>query len=306
MTEHRRAARTQTLHALLARQIMDHVRDRQVPAGAHLSAQELADELGVSRSPILQALRLLAEQGLARHAPRRGFFLTEAPDAAPLSSPARDAGADAYFRIAEDRLSGALPDTVSEALLRERYALSQAELQSLLTRMVREGWIERRKGYGWRFSAVLTTADALVQTYRLRAALEPAALLEPTFSIDGATLDRLAAIEKRLLDGEIETASSDALYDRGVAFHETLARASGNPWMFDALHRVNQVRRLLAYRSMGDRQRYYKQCAEHLEIIDLIRRGRNDEAAVAMRHHLGTVIVNLQEIAPLLTGGPGR
>lgn len=289
----------------LANQIEHYLRDAGVPAGDHISAQTLADRFHVSRFPIQKALKKLTGRGVVTHEPRRGYFVAN-PEAngAEINGQAEEEAdnplSEVYFRIGEDRLSGKLPQSVSEKLMRERYDLSQSQLKALFNRMLSEGWIERRRGYGWRFHDMLTTPDALVQTYRMRAALEPAALLEPTFHIDTKTLDRLGETEQRLLDGEIETASSDALYSRGVVFHETLARASGNPYIFDALQRVNRIRRLLAYRSMINRERYYKQASEHLEIVNLVRRGLNAEASVAMRHHLGTVMTNLMQIEPIL------
>jgi DNA-binding GntR family transcriptional regulator len=63
---------------------------------------------------------------------------------------------------------------------------------------------------------------------------------------------------------------------------------------------VNRVRRLLAYRSMLDRQRYYSQAREHLHILDLLLRDRNEEAAAAMARHLRSVVRNLKKIKPLL------
>lgn len=299
-------ATTNTLRAAaslpeqIAAQIAARIHEASLPRGAHLSAQSLADRFGVSRSPVQKALELLAAERIVRHETQRGYFVTgERPAEASTRRPP-DPLAATYFRIAEDRLRGVLPAVVSEVALRDRYALGQSDLRALLTRMQREGWIHRRRGYGWQFHEMLGTPDALVQTYRLRAALEPAVLTEPGFAIAPVVLERLMDVERRLLDGEIETAGTDALYQRGVTFHETLAQASGNPYMLDALRRVNRIRRLLAYRSMSDRQRYYKQAQEHLEILSLVARGCMAEAAVAMRHHLGTVMVNLQQIEPLL------
>ena len=291
------------LPGLLAGQIVEHLHDLGLSAGDHIPAQQLADALGVSRSPVNKALEILEGHGVVRREPRRGYFLSREASAAPQIGRHRGQNTT-YFRIAEDRLNGRIPETVSEAMLRSRYDITQGELNGLLTRMLREGWIERRKGYGWRFSTMLTTSDALAQTYRLRAALEPAALLEPSFHIDPVTLDRLEAAERRLLAGEIETASADKLYEQGVAFHETLAQASGNPFIVDSLHRVNQIRRLLAYRSMVVRKRYYKQSEQHLEILALLRLGYRDAAADAMRHHLNSVLLNLQALGPVLTNAP--
>jgi DNA-binding GntR family transcriptional regulator len=49
---------------------------RQEPAGAKLSLHALADELGVSRSPVHHALTRLVSEGLLSVRPRRGYFVT--------------------------------------------------------------------------------------------------------------------------------------------------------------------------------------------------------------------------------------
>ena len=271
--------------------------------GAHLSAQRLADRFGVSRFPVGQALRVLSDHGVVTTAPRRGFFV--APEgrhpAAALAGRNKPEGlAAVYFSIAEDRVAGRLPDTISEAALRERYRVTRGQLAQLLDRIAAEGWAERRAGYGWRFSSVLTTPDALEQTYRLRLAIEPASLLEPGYQLAPEVAARCRAVEEHMLAGGIETASSDALYERGVRYHEAIVGASGNPFMLETLQRVNRVRRLLVYRSLTDRQRYYRQAQEHLVILDLLEAGRREEAAMSMRSHLGAVMDGLSAVRPLL------
>ena len=100
----------------------------------------------------------------------------------------------------------------------------------MLSRVAHEGWAERRPGYGWSFSPMLTTPESLEQTYRVRLALEPAALLEPAYCLDPVTAARCRAAELRLLAGAIETDSADVLHERGVRFHEAIVGASGNPF----------------------------------------------------------------------------
>jgi DNA-binding GntR family transcriptional regulator len=48
---------------------------RQEPAGAKLSLHALADELGVSRSPVHHALTRLVSEGLLTVRPRRGYYV---------------------------------------------------------------------------------------------------------------------------------------------------------------------------------------------------------------------------------------
>ncbi len=296
-----RRRRREITHEVAAR-IVDHIEAEQLAPGTHMSAQNLADRLAVSRSPVTQALRLLSDKGLVVHEPNRGFFLTgvKGGSAEALGLSCHDELREVYFRIAEDRLSGALEDQVSEAYLRDRYGLTRGELNTLLNRISREGWAERRRGYGWTFSHVLTTPEALDQTYRLRIALEPNALLEPSFHMARSEAAKWRRVEEKLIAGEIDTLSADELHDKGVNFHEALAAASGNPFFLEALKRVNRVRRLLSYRSMIDRSRYYGQAEQHLQILEHVERGRNEEAAEAMRDHLESVVRNLHKIRGLL------
>lgn len=286
----------------LAARILEHILTAGLPPGAHLTAQEMAARFSVSRFPVGQALQLLASKGVLVHERNRGYFVADAApaSAAALGLEAPDDLAGAYFTLAEDHLHGRLPDPSSEAYLRERYGLSRAQLNGVLSRIAQEGWAERRPGYGWSFSPMLTTPESLEQTYRVRLALEPAALLEPTYRLDAEVAARCRAAEMRLLAGAIETDSADALHERGVRFHEAIIGASGNPFFLETVRRINRVRRLLSYRSMIDRRRYRRQCEEHLGILDLLEAGRNADASQALRRHLEHTIDNIRAITPVL------
>jgi DNA-binding GntR family transcriptional regulator len=64
----------------LNEQVYDELRTRILtrhePAGAKLSLHALADELGVSRSPVHHALTRLVSEGLLSVRPRRGYYVT--------------------------------------------------------------------------------------------------------------------------------------------------------------------------------------------------------------------------------------
>jgi DNA-binding GntR family transcriptional regulator len=286
----------------LAARILDHIRATGLATGTHLTAQELAERFNVSRFPVGQALQLLASKGVLTHERNRGYFVSDVNLASPeaLGLVERDDLSDVYFRIADDHLHGRLPDPVSEAALRELYGLTKAQLHAVLSRIALEGWAERRPGYGWSFSPMLTTPESLEQTYRVRLALEPAALLEPTYRLDPEIAERCRAAELRLLAGAIETDSADALHERGVQFHEAIVGSSGNPFFLDTVRRINRVRRLLSYRSMIDRKRYRQQCKEHLQILDLLEAGKNEKASQALRRHLEHTVENLNQIKGVL------
>ena len=294
------------LEQSIAARIIELIQAEGLPVGSHLPAQMLADRLRVSRSPVNEALAVLHEKGVLRRQPNRGYFLAK-----PLEAPAHlvagklrlgepDEITKTYYRIADDRLRGLLPDEFSEALLKKRYELSPAQLDAVLSRVASEGWAEKKPGYGWVFSPMLTTPDSLLQSYRMRLALEPAALLEPGYRLERSVIARCRAAEQHLLDGGIETDTAEQLHDRGVRFHEALVEASGNPFFIDAIRRVNRVRRLLSYRSMQDRKRYRQHCLQHLQLLELLERGRNEDASKAMREHLESTLRNIEKIRGIL------
>lgn len=293
-------------HTNTVARILTLIEEDRLCAGAHLTAQKIADRLHLSRSPVNDALGILEQHGIVSRKPNRGYFLERDHDTLAdlrenLAPPSvDDIVTHSYFKLADELLRGALPMQCSEALLRARYGLSTAQTQALLARIAQEGWAERRPGYGWQFSSMLTTPDSLLQSYRLRLALEPAALLEPGFRIEKHVLARCRAAEKHLLDGGIRTDTADQLHERGVRFHESLVEASGNPFFIDAIKRVNRVRRLLSYRSMQDRRRYKQHCDQHLAILDLLEHERNEEAAAALADHLRSTLDNLARISGLL------
>ena len=296
--------------ASLSSQIVTLIQAEDWPVGAHLRAQTLADRLRVSRTPVNEALEWLEENGIVLRERNRGYFLAMTNGDIPaelmqqIGQSEDDTSAAAYFKIAEDRLQGLLPSSFSEAFLKTRYRLTAAQLNAILTRIAQEGWAERKPGYGWEFSSMLTTPDSLLKSYRLRLALEPAALLEPGYRLDKQVLARCRTAEQHLLDGGIETDSADQLHDRGVHFHESLVEASGNAFFIDTIRRVNRVRRLLSYRSMRDRKRYVEHCHQHLELLQLLEHERNEEAAVTMQAHLASTMRNLERISKILQPEP--
>ncbi|WP_134676815.1 GntR family transcriptional regulator [Ectopseudomonas khazarica] len=292
---------------LIIPKIVELLTQEQAPIGTHLAAQKIADRLNVSRSPVNDALQVLCETGFVVRLKNRGYFLAQDPSqhSSANQEPAQSVVGKTYFALADDLLTGKLPMTVSEVALKTRYKLTGAQLQTLLARITSEGWVNRKPGYGWEFSSMLTTPDSLLQSYRMRLALEPAALLEPGYRLDPAVIERCRAVELELINGGIETASADQLHDRGVRFHEALVEASGNPFFIDTIKRVNRVRRLLSYRSMKNRTRYVQHCEQHLEILDLLAQGRTQQASEALRSHLLATLRNLGELNDILSSDAG-
>lgn len=147
---------------------------------------------------------------------------------------------------------------------------------------------------------MLTTPESLLQSYRLRLALEPAALLEPGYKISPEIISRCREVEFHLLDGGIESDTAEQLHERGVFFHESIVEASGNFFFIDTIKRVNRIRRLLSYRSMVNRTRYKLHCDQHLKVLELLEQERNEEASSALRAHLLSTLRSHEEISNIL------
>ena len=101
----------------LNEQVYDELRRRVLaredPPGGKISLHALADELGVSRSPVHHALTRLVSEGLLTVKPRRGYFVT------PVTAEALAEGYDvrlALELLAAERSVGRLDAAELEAL----------------------------------------------------------------------------------------------------------------------------------------------------------------------------------------------
>jgi hypothetical protein len=84
------------------------------------------------------------------------------------------------------------------------------------------------------------------------------------------------------------------------AFTNHLSKHRGNSFFIDTIKRVNRVRRLLSYRSMQHRERYVEHCKQHLHVLDLLKRERNEEASDELRQHLLHTLDALSRISGIL------
>jgi DNA-binding GntR family transcriptional regulator len=269
-------------------EIRQKIQVRELGVGAHMSAQKVADEFKVSRSPARDALLMLANDGYLEQFANRGFFVLEqAHEAEAPNDEVRSLEEpEEYYRLSEDWLNNQIPQEVTEQFLRNRYNLTKVQVIDILNRAAKVGWVEPKPGYGWRFLDVAKTPETLEQIYKIRSLIEPAALLESTYQHDMETLRRLKKEQQDMLDGGIDTLPADVLLRNGIRFHEDFIKLSGNPLYLMILKQMNNMRRLIEYRSMIDRKRLYKQCAEHIQMIELVEQGDNLEAAHLMKRHL--------------------
>ncbi len=284
-------ARQRVLPPQLARKIIDYIRERGLESGSHLAAQGLADMFDVSRIPVNTALKLLEEQGIVTSERNRGYFLAQ--DSESIAYTALEELPQAfwddplYYQLAEDWLHGRLSEKVSESELMRLYTVPRSRLLKVLQHAMEDMWVERLPGHGWRFLAVMISPQAYVDGYRFRMAIEPAALLEPTFKADKAALEKLVEQQIFLMKGGARQISRNELFTLTAGLHEVIVGFSNNPFFTEAVKKVNRVRRLLDFRSTLNRDRFPRQCREHLKLIELIDRGNMKTASAYLKTHLG-------------------
>lgn len=276
----------------LVSDIQNYIAANQLPAGTRLPERGLAEHFRVSRSPVREALKQLAEIHVLQAHVDGGYAVAQSSgDMAksnatlPPEAVIQDEEAT-YLQIAQDRLNGLLPDRVTESELMRRYAVTRSQLGGILRRMSHEGWVERLPGHGWAFIATLSSGETYGQGYRFRLLLEPAALLEPGYQLDVAALQRCRAEQAALVAGAVRTVSPAQIFDANTHLHETMAGFSGNLFVLDALRRLNRVRRLMEYRKAVDRDQAERRCREHLTLIDLLLSDQREAAADFLRLHL--------------------
>lgn len=278
-----------SLSPQISNSIIEFVKSKEMRKGEHLPLQMLADAFRVSRAPVMSALRRLEGEGVVRAEANRGYFLAvDAENLGDASRPTeREDGEDAvYFRIAEDRLAGRLPERVSEAELMRLYELPRSRLLKILHRIADEGWIERLPGNGWAFRQTLTSRQSYEDGYAFRAVIEQQAMLLPSFEPDLEELQRARQTQTALSAGGYQTWSRAEIFKANNEFHEMLVGWSKNEFFLDSIRRINRLRRLIEYQITIDRSRLPKQTEEHLHILDLIESGRRSEAAAFLYTHI--------------------
>jgi DNA-binding GntR family transcriptional regulator len=287
------------LHRRLAQSIIGHLRAAATAPGAKISETALARALGTSRSPVRGALAILLEQGIIEWRQKIGprqrgratkdLVLRHLPEAGTALPPSEEVSAaeDLYWRLAADRLAGALPDVVAEADLVRRYGIPRGNVHRILLQILIEGWIERAPAGGWRFLPLIDSAGSYDESYRFRRAIEPAAVLDPAFQLE----PRIAAQLRREQSGLIERAAAGTpdprtVFELNSGFHLALLQASNNRFFADAALRVTRLRRLVGYVIAMDRARLVTQSQEHLAILDRIEAGDRVGAAELLVRHL--------------------
>lgn len=126
------------LPAQIAQELRKLINRGLLAPGLQLRQSELAEQFGISRVPVREALKLLAAENIIEHDPNRGFFV------APLSS---DEARQLYRirQLLEAELLASIEWPTTAELKRLKDML--VDLDELLTTGNRGEWIERHRAF---------------------------------------------------------------------------------------------------------------------------------------------------------------
>lgn len=249
--------------------------------GQRINEAELAEVLGVSRTPVHRVLQLLSDAGELSHEPRRGYVVLQPLDAgsATTEAPLLD------DRMLRDIAGGQLVGTVSERSLMQRYGVTRGTLSSTLRLLMRDQLAEPTPGRGWVFVDI--GPEALFESYRFRKIIEPAALLHDDYTVDTGLLHQLDAAHARAIDAYDSLDNRD-LFELNSSFHLGLVRGANSRYLTDAMVRQNNIRRTAEIVSVHRNTRMQASLLEHREIIAHLLAGKRQSAARLMTLHLET------------------
>lgn len=273
----------------VSRYILDQALAGGYENGRHMTETDLAGRLGISRTPVRAALRLLHERELLAHVPNRGYTLVadrEALDRARREMP-EDEEKTLYYRVLRDRLAGKLPTRVNELELAQTYGVPRPLLRNVMTTLLQDGVLRGRHYQRWEFTETLDSVESERESYRFRLVVECASLREPGFKVEHERLLACREQQQSLL-AHASRHSWMEFFEANAQFHELLASASGNRFILDAVKQQNRLRRIsdLSDYPLVNIDLLRKSCREHLQILDAVEENKLEVAAKHMHAHL--------------------
>jgi DNA-binding GntR family transcriptional regulator len=202
-----------------------------------------------------------------------------------------------YRRIVRDRMSGKIPEKMTQVALIDRYNADRGALLRALETMADEGIVTKNKGHGWTFLPTISTETSVRNSYDFRRVLEPSGVLLDSFRVDPVALERLRGAHLTLLS-KADTASGPHLFDLDTEFHEAIASFTHNSFFIQAIQQQNRLRRLLEYRGYENRRRVRVWVREHLAVIDALKAKKYGRASQLMMAHLDSAFRNAAVTQP--------
>ena len=268
------------LQTRIFEQLRLHLADNFSP-GDRINEAEVAERLGVSRTPIRRVLMKLETEGVLAFEPRRGFVVKDSK----AFSKAQEGSTDDFLdeRVMRDMAIGELEGVISERALMQRYSVPNGELASTLRRLTRDRLVEPSPGRGWIFANV--SPGALADSYRFRQIIEPASILSDGYNVNRELLQRLDADHVHAIDN-IQDMGRRRLFDLDARFHRAIAEGAQTSELLNSIERQNNIRRVAEYIGFIRLDRIRQSMCEHRGIIDALLGGNRQLAASLMHIHL--------------------
>lgn len=109
--------------------LKEMISDFRFRPGAWINVEELAKELGVSRTPVWEAVRRLEQQGLLINVPNRGVFMRElTPEMALELYSVREVLEGMAGRLAARRMDGQVLKQMEKCLGKQRRAIENNDM----------------------------------------------------------------------------------------------------------------------------------------------------------------------------------
>ncbi len=108
----------------IAGKLRERILAHQIPPGSDINDGALAQEFGVSRTPVREAMKLLCQEGLLTAVPRRGMRVTQLTPAQVLEAQQLCSLLAAHLAQLERQ-----PHAASTVLTRQLHAVAQARLR---------------------------------------------------------------------------------------------------------------------------------------------------------------------------------
>lgn len=249
--------------------------------GDRINEAEVADQLGVSRTPIRRVLQKLHTEGVLDFEPRRGFILKD--PASLLRNGDNETDGLLDERVMRDMAIGELNSVFSERALMQRYSVQNGVLASTLRRLTRDHLVEPSPGRGWIFADV--SPRAMEDSYRFRQIIEPAGILADSYKVDNTALQNLDEDHADAIEN-VSQMDRRRLFDLDARFHKLVAQGAQTVELVNAIERQNNIRRVTEYIGFIRIERLRHSMIEHRGIIAALLQGNRQMAASLMHIHL--------------------
>lgn len=199
-----------------------------------------------------------------------------------------------YAKLKDDIFSFRLiaGERFTESEMAQRYGVSRTPIRDALYRLEREGYLQVAFRSGW--SVRPFDFQRFEQLYDLRIVLERAAVAAICDAEQAVDLSELKAIwlvppEERLTDGAQVSQLDEA-------FHQALVAATGNAEMARVHQEVTEKIRIIRHLDFTMAQRIHATYEEHAQILRMLMRRKEAEAAMLLTSHIDTSKAEVRKI----------